>query len=147
MFSLRAFGSMLTRVPFGLLSNRVPRVILVMIALACICGSCLRWACSGCPAMGALLVLEGIAFGLNLTVGQAAVIEAAGDNERGAAIGLHGTAGSLGSTVSPLVLGALANQVGIPLVFQITSAAALVALLLAWAVLSRGMLRAPNARV
>lgn len=145
MFSLRSFGSMLTRLPFGVLSNRVPRSTLMMIALIviCICVFAIG-SVSAVFAMGALLMIEGIAFGLNLTVGQAAVTEVAGDNERGAAIGLHGTAGSVGSTLSPMALGALADVTGIPAVFQITTAAALVALGVAWLTLGRKRAPAPH---
>lgn len=138
MFSLRAFGSMLTRLPFGVLSNRVPRATLMMIALACICVAVFAMGgVSLVPVLAALLVVEGIAFGLNLTVGQAAVTESVADNERGAAIGLHGTAGSIGSTLSPFLLGGLADLAGIPAVFQITTALALAALVIAWLTLGR----------
>jgi MFS family permease len=138
MFSLRAFGSMLTRLPFGMLSNRVPRATLMMIALACLCVAVFAMGgISLVPILAALLVVEGIAFGLNLTVGQAAVTEGVGDDERGAAIGLHGTAGSIGSTLSPLLLGALAGVAGIAAVFQITTALALAALIVAWLTLGR----------
>ncbi len=145
MFSLRSFGSMLTRLPFGMLSNRVPRSTLMMIALIVICVCVFAiGSVSAVFAMGALLMVEGIAFGLNLTVGQAAVTEVAGDNERGAAIGLHGTAGSLGSTVSPMLLGALADVTTIPAVFQITTAIALVALGFAWLTLGRKQASTPD---
>lgn len=145
MFSLRSFGSMLTRLPFGVLSNRVPRITLMMIALAVICVSVFAMG-SVLPVfvLGALLMVEGIAFGLNLTVGQAAVTEVAGESERGAAIGLHGTAGSLGATVSPMLLGALAEVTSIEAVFQITTALALVALGLVWFALGRKHARAPD---
>ena len=68
-----------------------------------------------------LLVIEGIAFGSVLAVGQSFVAEHSTQETRGAAIGMYSTVGSLGSTFSPFLLGIAADNWGILSVFRITA--------------------------
>jgi MFS family permease len=144
LFSLRAFGSMATRLPFGLLSNRVPRQRLMMLALTAVALMLIAMGRAPLvPVLAAFLVIEGIGFGLNITVGQAAITETVEAGERGAAIGLHSMASSLGSTLSPFLLGALAAATSVPLVFQITGAGALITCWVAWWLLRNRRLVSP----
>jgi len=69
-----------------------------------------------------LLAGEGIAFGMFLTAGQAFVTGHATESRRGAAIGVYSTAGSVGSTAGPFVLGLVADAWGLAAVFQVTGA-------------------------
>jgi MFS family permease len=72
------------------------------------------------------LILEGIGFGVFLVSGQSAVAEAAAHTNRGAAVGMFWMAGSLGDLFGPIVLGVIAQEVGLVAVFQTTAVAVLV---------------------
>jgi MFS family permease len=66
-------------------------------------------------------------------VGQAFVSEHSTDQNSGAANGTYSSAGSLGSTFSPIVLGAIAGQMGLSAVFGIMAGvAALILLVSVW---------------
>jgi MFS family permease len=79
--------------------------------------------------LGLLLLTEGIAFGTFLTSGQAFVAEFSTPATRGTAVGVYGTAGSLGSTLSPVVLGVIAEIWGVSTVFRVTGALIMIGLL------------------
>ena len=70
--------------------------------------------------LGALLVLEGIAFGMHLPSGQAFVAEQSTPSTRGQVVGGYSMAGSLGNALSPLVLGIVAEAGGVQAVFPFT---------------------------
>ncbi len=78
--------------------------------------------------LAGILILEGVAYGAYLSVGQAFVAEHSTDANRGTATGTYSAAGSLGSTVSPFVLGAIAGQMGLAAVFGVMAVVALVLL-------------------
>ncbi len=118
MFSVRSVGSMLTRLPLGILSQRMSRPVLLMLCGLTLAVLVVAMAFAQSPeAFTILLVLEGIMFGGFLTVGQSYATEAASVEDRAASIALYQTAGSLGATLSPLLLGIVADKAGIPIVF------------------------------
>jgi MFS family permease len=66
----------------------------------------------------ALLILEGIGFGVFLVSGQMAVAATAAPTNRGAAVGLFWMAGSFGDFLGPIALGFIAQEWGLIAVFQ-----------------------------
>lgn len=122
MFALRAVVSTVARVPCGLLAGAIGsrRVMLGSLGLELVAvlglGGTERPA-----ALGALLVLEGVAFGGFLTAAHAFIAEHTVAATRGAALGLYSAAGSVGGTLAPLGLGLVASQRGLPAVFVVTA--------------------------
>ncbi len=126
MFSARAFASTLARLPTGALTSRVTSKVVMSAALVLAMGVQLLMAQTSRTALLALLLLvEGIAFGTFLTSGQVFVAENCTPTTRGAAVGAYSTAGSLGSTLSSVVLGFIADRWGVPMVFRVTGVAIL----------------------
>jgi len=121
MFSLRALASTSVRLPTGVLTTRfasrslmLAGLCLGMVTVFSIC--CLR---SPVPLTLALAG-EGIGFGMYLTAGQAFITQRFGESERGTAMGVYSMTGSIGVTVGPLVLGAVADLWGLKSVFWVT---------------------------
>lgn len=77
-------------------------------------------------ALTALLVLEGIGFGVFLVSGQSGVAAASGRDNRGAAVGMFWMAGSVGDLFGPLVLGVVAQSLGVIAVFESVAVAIVV---------------------
>lgn len=142
MFALRALMSSAARLPTGLLTMRIPSRRLVIASLGgalvvfgAIGGTSLPWL------LGLLLAVEGVAYGIFLTAGQAYVSEQSDEASRGGAVGLYSTAGGIGSTGGPLLLGLIADLWGVRAVFL--SAALLIGagMGLVWAI---GLRRRPQ---
>lgn len=132
IFAVRSLGSMFTRLPIGILSQRVSRqglLAVAAIALAVVTLS-IGLATSNIMFM-ILLVIEGIVFGTVLTVGQSYATEVVTPEERAGAIGLYQTMSSLGGMLSPLVLGWVAEWAGVGSVFPIVSVFVIVCVALA----------------
>lgn len=134
LFSARSFASAFARLPSGLISGRYSRWAFVIGALSVITGVLVAISIVRDPtALAGILILEGVAYGAYLAVGQAFVSEHSTDQNRGAANGTYSSAGSLGSTFSPIVLGAIAGQMGLSAVFGIMAGvAALILLVIVW---------------
>ncbi|MBI5029055.1 MAG: MFS transporter [Chloroflexi bacterium] len=121
MFALRAFMSMLTRIPTGLLTTRVASKIVMVIALGLAMAAMFAIAINAQPVLLTLfLAVEGVSFGMFLTSGQAFVIEHSTEADRGTAIGIYSMTGSIGATLGPFVFGVVANLWGLAMVFQVT---------------------------
>lgn len=121
MFAIRALSATPVGVPTGLLTTRFPSRNLMVIALALSMIMVISISYITMPiALGAVLSGHGIATGMFLASGQAFVTEQTTESNRGMAIGLYSTAGSVGSTVSPLVLGIIADSWGLAVVFRVT---------------------------
>lgn len=121
MFSARAIGSTLTRFPSGAITARIAPRRMIVAALFVALTAVLLMSVSADPLMlGALLVLEGIAFGIHLPSGQAFVAEQSTPGTRGQVVGGYSMAGSLGNALSPLVLGIVAEAGGVQAVFPLT---------------------------
>ena len=139
LFSLRAFCSTITRLPAGVLSSRTSRWLFLLVALGLMCLVAVGMAqTQNLVLLAALLVVEGIAFGSFLTVGQSFVAEHSTAETRGAAIGVYSTVGSLGSTFSPLLLGFIADAWGLPAVFRAAAAFVAFGLIVICALYVRG---------
>lgn len=133
MFALRALLSTAVRLPTGLLSVRISSRHLMLAALLLAIAMSFAIAnTSRIDLLSVWLALEGIAFGMFLTAGQAYVTEHAADSERGTAVGLYSTAASLGSTAGPLLLGLAAQHWSLSAVFWLTGLFALLGTALLW---------------
>ncbi len=77
-------------------------------------------------ALTALLILEGIGFGVFLVSGQMAVAATAAQTNRGAAVGLFWMAGSIGDFFGPIALGFIAQERGLVAVFQTVAVSVIV---------------------
>jgi MFS family permease len=124
LFAWRSIASASGRVPMGSLSARLPShwtLVGVLVVEAVIDLAISRTASPG--ALTALLILEGVGFGIFLVSGQAAVAAAAGPRNRGAAVGMFWMAGSVGELFGPIGLGVIAQTVGLIAVFQTVAGA------------------------
>ncbi len=129
MFSARAFGSAAARLPTGAITHRISSRIVMGTALLLAMVAVVSMAQTDAPfLLGVLLLAEGIAFGTFLTSGQAYIAECSTPATRGTAVGVYSTAGSLGSTLSPVVLGMIAEIWGVQTVFRVTGALILIGL-------------------
>lgn len=129
----RALASTFTRIPTGFLATRLSnrRLLGVALLLLATVHFTLPWP-SLMRHWGIILVVEGIAYGMFLVAGQSFVTKHAGAGERGAALGLYGMAGSIGSAVGPVVLGVVATVWGLAAVFPLTGLLILLGIGLIW---------------
>ncbi len=118
MFALRAVMSTAARLPTGLVSGRLSARRLMVIALGLAAAAIVGIQSTGSAALlTALLALEGVAYGMFLTSGQAFVTHQFSDELRGTAVGVYSTAGGIGSTGGPFLLGLIAQAWGLRPVF------------------------------
>lgn len=111
----------------GPLSSRLPAHWTLAAVLVVEAGIDLGISRTASPlVLTALLILEGIGFGVFLVSSQMAVAASAARTNRGAAIGLFWMAGSFGDFFGPIALGFIAQEIGLIAVFQ-TVAVAVVA--------------------
>ena len=119
LFAWRAIASASGRIPMGPLSTRLPaRWTLAGVLLVEAAINVSIPHTRSATLLTALLILEGIGFGVFLVSGQAAVAAASGPHNRGAAVGMFWMAGSLGDLFGPILLGAVAQAWGLVAVFQ-----------------------------
>ncbi|MEN6480543.1 MAG: MFS transporter [Anaerolineales bacterium] len=118
MFALRAVLSTVARLPTGLASGTLSarRLMLIALALAAVAIIGIQ-ASTAAPLLTALLAVEGVAYGMFLTSGQAFVTHQFSDEMRGTAVGVYSTAGGIGSTGGPFLLGVIAEVWGLRPVF------------------------------
>lgn len=99
----------------------------MLISLALMMVVAFAISCITVPvALGIFLAGEGVAYGVFLTSGQAFVTERSTESDRGTALGVYSTAGSLGSAVAPFILGFIADLWGLAAVFGVTGGLVLV---------------------
>jgi MFS family permease len=134
LFAWRSIASASGRIPVGALTSRVPASWTLAGVLILEAGVDLAIARTGSSlALAALLIVEGVVFGIFLVSGQAAVADASGKDNRGAAVGMFWMAGSVGDMFGPIALGVVAEAFGLIAVFQgVAVAVALGAGLVLW---------------
>jgi MFS family permease len=150
LFAWRSIASASGRIPMGPLSSRLPAHWTLAAVLVVEAAIDLGISRTASPLMlTALLILEGIGFGVFLVSGQLAVAATAGQTNRGAAVGLFWMAGSFGDFFGPIVLGVIAQEVGLIAVFQTVAGAVLVGAVLvaAFGVIATYRSRGAPARV
>jgi len=127
LFAWRSIASASGRIPMGPLSSRLPAHWTLAAVLVVEAGIDLAISRSASPlALTALLILEGIGFGVFLVSGQLAVAATAGQTNRGAAVGLFWMAGSFGDFFGPIALGVIAQAFGLIAVFQTVAVAVVI---------------------
>jgi MFS family permease len=123
MFAIRALASTSVRLPTGVSSTRFQSKHLMTVAL--VLGMVMVWSiCFLTSPLALTIVLagEGICFGMFLTSGQMFVTEEVDEADRGAAMGVYSTTGSIASTAGPFLMGAVAALWGLRSVFWFTGA-------------------------
>ena len=119
LFAWRSIASATGRVPVGAFSSRIPANWTLAAVLVVEAGVDVAIAhVASAEALGALLILEGVLFGVFLVSGQAAVASASGPDNRGAAVGMFWMAGSVGELFGPIALGVVAEAAGLIAVFH-----------------------------
>jgi MFS family permease len=127
LFAWRSIASASGRIPMGPLSSRLPAHWTLAAVLVVEAGIDLAISRSASPlVLTALLILEGIGFGVFLVSGQLAVAATAGQTNRGAAVGLFWMAGSVGDFFGPIALGFIAQEFGLIAVFQTVAVAVVI---------------------
>lgn len=121
LFAWRSLASATGRLPMGPLSARLPAHWTLAAVLVVEAAINLGISRTVSPVvLTALLILEGVGFGVFLVSSQAAV-SAASLTNRGAAVGLFWMAGSIGDLVGPIVLGVVAGRFGLVAVFELVA--------------------------
>ena len=132
MFSIRAISSALARLPSGAVTSRLPSRAVMVGALLLATGAIFFMSrTNALGLLGVLLVVEGISYGVFMPAGQAFTAEHSTPATRGQIVGAYGTAGSLGSALSPILLGLVAEAWGVAAVFTATGVLLATGLLLA----------------
>lgn len=118
LFALRALASSFTRLPTGAISTPRWSYVVMLFALG-LAGVAVLGIASVTDYAGLSLALiaEGISYGVFLTAGQAFVTQYAAPQVRGAALGAYNMAGGISIALSPFLLGAVADWLGLPTVF------------------------------
>jgi len=114
-------------IPFGILSDRVGRPIMMVAGMACFGAGLLCFALAqGLP----LLILGRLFFGLapvaTFQIGTAQLGDITTPGQRSFAFGLYATAMGLGFTIGPLIGGQLAERAGTPTAYLFGAAIALI---------------------
>lgn len=133
MFAGRALASTLARLPTGLITTRIASRHLMTGSLffaALILAAIARVESQ--QALGLLLIVDGVAYGMFLTAGQSFITESAAESDRGKAIGVYNTAGSIGGALGPIILGVVAAVFGLTSVFWVTAVVALAGAIVLW---------------
>ncbi len=139
ILSLRAFSSAASRLPTGLLTARIPSQYLLLASLALDMAIMLALSWAEAPlVLGMLVAVEGLAYGILLTSGQACVTEHSPEADRSTVVGFYSGAGSVGSAAGSLAMGVVAQVWGLPTVFRVTGIlVGMGVLVLLWAALHR----------
>jgi len=120
LFGVRSLLSTAVRLPTGLLATPDRTLPLMSYALALAMVAMWLVPATGNPLiLLILLCAEGIAYGSFVTTGQAHVTTH-GEAQRGMVLGVYATFSSLGCTVGSLMLGVLAEVIGLSAVFHAT---------------------------
>jgi MFS family permease len=127
LFAWRSIASASGRIPMGPLSSRLPAHWTLAAVLVVEAAIDLAISRTASPlVLTALLILEGIGFGVFLVSGQMAVAATAAQTNRGAAVGLFWMAGSIGDFFGPIALGFIAQERGLGAVFQTVAVSVIV---------------------
>ena len=120
IFATRALASTLVRLPGGALTAKFsgPRILLAAMVLSMVVALALPQLESA-AILGALLITEGVAYGLYFTIAQATIAGYADEASRGTALGMYATVTGVGESLLPFFLGIVADAFGLYRVFYI----------------------------
>lgn len=122
IITARILFSTIVRSPVGVLTKRINKVILMILAL--VSPSIILFVIplfDSYYPLFAILSLEGICLGTFLESSNTLIAESSEEHERGAAMGLFNTSESLGATWGPLILGMIGGLWGLNVIFRIAS--------------------------
>jgi MFS transporter, DHA1 family, multidrug resistance protein len=121
MFSVRAFASTGARIPMGIMANRLTTAGVMTVSLLVMGFSLVGISQTTDPTLLMFfLALEGVGFGGFVTAGQAFIAEISTNQTRGTAMGVYRMAASAGSAGGPILLGFVASQWSLGIVFLLT---------------------------
>ena len=144
IFSIRSVASASARIPTGILMSLWSTKGAMLIGLAVDILALLLVRLASHPVdLTVVAAAEGIGSGIMMTSSQALVSGGADAQVRGLAMGLYTTVGSLGEALGSLLLGLVAQVLGVASVFTVTGAALLSGALL----ISVLLFRSPGSRV
>ncbi len=114
-------------IPFGILSDRVGRPIMIVGGMACFGLGLLCFALAqGLPLLILGRVFLGLAPVATFQIGTAQLGDITAPGQRSFAFGLYATAMGLGFTIGPLIGGQLAERAGTPAAYLVGAAIALI---------------------
>jgi len=132
LFGARSLLSTVVRFPTGMLAMPGRTLPLMLGAIALVMVVMWLVPVTGDPSILLVLICaEGFAFGSFITVGQAHVT-AYGEGQRGIVLGVYAAFASLGTTIGSLMLGVLAEVIGLPEVFHATGIMLALGLAVMW---------------
>ena len=124
LFAMRTIASTLARLPGGFLARRKAGGWLLPIALFGTGVFAFGVPQVSEPMMIALfLLIEGVSYGLYLTVGQLFIVNASDEGYRGVVLGSYATITAVGAGVIPFFLGIAADSAGLENMFRVTGMA------------------------
>jgi MFS family permease len=131
LFAWRALASATGRIPTGAFASRIPaRWTLAGVLVVEAAVDVAIAHTTSAALLTAFLIVEGVAFGVFLVSGQSAVAAASGQGNRGAAVGMFWMSGSVGDFAGPILLGVVAQSLGVVAVFDGVGATVIVGALL-----------------
>lgn len=133
----RGLSSTASRFPTGVVARRGNVLKLMIVGLGMTAITLLFLPLfADILTIGLILGVQGVAYGIYLTAGNAYIAEVAPTGRRGTAIGVYSTFSNISGVVSPIFLGALAEAWGLRVAFQFSAALAMagtiLTLVLAW---------------
>jgi MFS family permease len=127
MFSVRAFASTGVRLPMGMFATRITTAGVMAVSLLLMGVALVAISLTTDPVvLTVLLAIEGIGFGGFVTAGQAYIAEISTNQTRGTAMGIYRMAAAAGSAGGPILLGLIASQWSLSIVFLLTGVLVLV---------------------
>lgn len=129
--TVRGAASTVVRLPVGALAKNV-KVFTMMLGAILLSGASIYGLSNMTLFMGmaVLLGLQGIAYGVFLTSGNIYIADESPIELRGTAMGMYSMFGNVSNIVNPLILGFLADTIGVKGAFQFTAGVAALGLVL-----------------
>lgn len=125
-FTVRGLSSTAIRFPTGAATKRMSILRLMTIGLGVSALTLLvLTSFNDILVICLILGVQGIAYGIYLTAGNAYVTEEAPAEMRGTAIGIYSTFSNISGVISPLILGAIAEKWSLQAAFQVSGVLAL----------------------
>ena len=137
IITARIFSSAIVRSPIGMLTKKINSAILMITALVSVSIILFIIPLFNFYALLVILSLEGVCFGTFFVSSNTLIAETSKEHERGVAIGLFNTAGGIGQTTGPLILGMIGELWGLDTVFRVASILVIVGTILILALSAR----------
>jgi len=138
-FAVRGLSSTLIRFPTGASARRIGilRLMVLGLGLSALVLLVLP-SFQDIMFLSLLLGVQGVAYGVYLTAGNAFVTDEAPAALRGTAIGVYSTFSNISGVISPLILGAIAEDWGLQRTFQASAILCLAGMVVVLGLLNKG---------